>query len=168
MRPIVPLLSSCVVLVASVAGAAEPARTTASLEGTWVVESAICGDLKIEMMGKDKKDIKLFTWSFVGEGYRAFIIDGKPSEEGTFRVDSSKTQNHLDLTPTKGEILTTLKCLYVIDGDELKIALTVWFAPSTPEQELEDAKKMRADRPESFKAGKTDSPLVLTLKRQKQ
>jgi hypothetical protein len=58
--------------------------------------------------------------------------------------------------------------LYVLHGDELKIAYSLWFAPGTPEDELKQAKKMRATRPKSLVAHREDLALILTLKRQKK
>lgn len=161
------LLSIACLLGIGCALTADDAKTDKTpFEGMWVVESATVGDLKIEVMGKDKKAINTFSWVFVGNTYK-FVNEGVTLEEGTFRIDPDKSPKHLDLIPKKGEILTTQKCLYSLDSDELKIAETVSFAPGTPEAELEEAKKMRASRPTSFGKAKDDAPLVFVLKRKK-
>jgi uncharacterized protein (TIGR03067 family) len=147
---------------------ADPAgKDSAHLEGTWVIVSATwCGKpLPLPVKGKETKSI---AWSFAGKRYRAFI--GGPQEgyeEGAYQIDPNKTPKHLDLMPTKGELLTARKCLYVLQGEELKIAFSLWFSPGTPEQELEQAKKMRATRPKSLVPQREDLTLILTLKRQK-
>jgi uncharacterized protein (TIGR03067 family) len=162
------LLSLASLLALLPISAADPSEKGKSpLEGTWVIESAKVGDMKIEVMGKDKKEIKSFTWVFSRNSYKAFVNGSVAFEEGTFRIDPEKAPKHLDLMPTKGEVPTTQKCLYAADRDELKIALTVWFAPSTPDEEIEEVKKMRATRPTSFNVGKNDPVLVLILKRKK-
>jgi uncharacterized protein (TIGR03067 family) len=163
------LLAFGVALSLTSAIAADDAKKDKSpLEGTWVIESATAGDMKIEVMGKDKKDVKSFAWTFAGKTYRALVSDGVAHEEGTFTIDVDKSPKHLDLTPTKGEILTTQKCIYSLDGEELKIALTVWFAPGSPEDEIKEAKKMRSTRPTNFNNAKDNPSVVFVLKRKKE
>jgi uncharacterized protein (TIGR03067 family) len=140
---------------------------TTPIEGNWVVESATFGDLNIEVMGKDKRDVKSFSWVFTGKTYKAFVNEGVAGEEGTFHIDADKTPKHLDLMPTKGELLTTQKCIYSLDGDVLKVALTLWFAPGSPDDEEKEAKKMRATRPTSLDKTKDNLALVLVLRRKK-
>ena len=151
----------------SAIAADEVEKDKSPLEGTWVIESATVGDMKIEVMGKDKKDVRSFTWTFAGNTYKALVSDGVAHEEGTFTVDADKSRKHLDLTPTKGGIMTTQRCIYSLDGDELKIALTIWFAPGSPEDEIKEAKKMRAIRPTNFNNAKDNPALVFVLKRKK-
>jgi uncharacterized protein (TIGR03067 family) len=140
----------------------------ARIEGTWAIVSASwCGKpLPLPMKDKETKSI---VWSFTGKRYKAFIGGPKETyEEGVFQVNPGKTPKHLDLMPKKGEVLTTRKGLYALQGDELKIAFSLWFAPGTPEQEIEEGKKMRATRPKSLLPHREDLTVVLTLKRQKK
>lgn len=154
--------------LSSAIAAGDVKKDKSPLEGTWVIESATAGDMKIEVMGKDKKDVKSFTWTFSGNSYKALVSDGVAHEEGTFNINADKSPKHLDLSPTKGEILTTQKCIYSLDDDELKIALTIWFAPGSPEDETNEAKKMRATRPNNFNKAKDNPALVFVLKRKKE
>src|SRR5262245_43238371 len=143
-------------------------KDAARLEGNWVIVSASWCGKPLPLPTKDKKT-KSLVWSFTGERYKSFI--GGPEEayeEGTYRVDLGKTPKHLDLMPTKGELLTTRKCLYVLKGDELTIAFSLWFAPGTPEQEIAEGKRMRATRPKSVVPQREDLTVVLTLKRQRK
>ncbi len=131
-----------------------------------MIVSATWGGEPLPLLGKGKK-AKALTWNFSGERFRSFIGRKAATEAGTFRVDPRRSPKQLDLMPTEGEVLTTRKCLYALEGDDLKIAFTLGFSPGTPEQELAAAKKMRATRPNSLDA-KQDLVLVLTLKRQKK
>jgi uncharacterized protein (TIGR03067 family) len=144
--------------------AGAPDKGRGPLEGTWVVTSVSwCG--KVRALPGGGKPI---VWSFSGGKYKSWIGREAGPEEGTYRVDPSKSPRHLDLTPARGEVLTTQKCLYALNGDELKIAFTLWFAPGTPKEEIERARKMRATRPKSLETRPENLTLVLTLKRQKQ
>lgn len=147
-------------------------KETRRMVGTWVITSAsYCGEAAPGFVfGKDK-----VKWSFSGENYKAFIDGVKEAyEEGTYRLDVRR--KHLDLLPTKGELLTTRRCLYSLSGDELKIGLSLWFAPGTPESEKKEGKKMRSTRPKSLDPKPKDSEdprpeeltLILSLKRQKK
>jgi uncharacterized protein (TIGR03067 family) len=143
-------------------------KDKARLEGTWVIVSASWCGKPLPLPTKDEKT-KSIVWSFTGERYKSFI--GGPEEayeEGTYRIDPGKAPKHLELMPTKGELLTTRKCLYALQGDELKIAFTVWFSPGTPEHEIAEGKKMRATRPKSLVPHREDLTVILTLKRQKK
>jgi uncharacterized protein (TIGR03067 family) len=146
--------------------AQERARREGALEGTWVIVSATWEGEPLSLACKEKK-AKALTWNFSGERFKSFIGWKAATEAGTYRVNPTRSPKHLDLMPTEGEVLTTRKCLYALEGDDLKIAFTLWFFPGTPEQELVAAKKMRATRPKSLDA-KQDLVVVLTLKRQKK
>jgi uncharacterized protein (TIGR03067 family) len=168
MKSVVLLMTFWLVLSLNrPAGSSGKAETP--IEGIWIIESATwCGE-PFPLFGKELKPTKKISWSFTGKKYKSFA--GGPEaafEEGTFRVDSGKSPKYLDLMPIKGELLTTRKCLYALEKDELKIAFSLWFAPGTPEDEIKEGKKMRATRPKSLAPNKEDLTIILTLKRLKK
>jgi uncharacterized protein (TIGR03067 family) len=136
------------------------------LDGTWVVASTSwCGrDLPLTQKEKDS-----MTWTFAGKDFK-YNRTGKGAitEAGTYRIDQGKSPKHLDLTYTKGEVLATRQCIYALAGDELKVGFTASFAPGTPEQEIEEAKRTFAIRPKSFDSRPEDLTFILVLKRRKK
>jgi uncharacterized protein (TIGR03067 family) len=154
----------------SIAQTDSPKKKTVAgpFDGQWIITGATWCNEPLPLFGKDMKESKTIAWSFEGNRFKSFI-GGRPDamEEGTFRIRDTKSGKHLDLMPTKGEILTTRKCLYNLKGDELKIAFSLSFAPSSPEEEIKTAKEMRAKRPVSLTPAPEDATLILTLKRKK-
>ena len=144
-------------------------KSKISLEGSWVIESATCGGEQVQFRDEERNVIKRITWQFGADKFVAFLGGPKDAyEEGTFRIDTQKSPNHLDLTPTKGELLTTRKCIFELEGDELKIAFSIWLAPGNPEDETNAVRKCGSTRPEKIGAQKSDLTLLLVLKRQKK
>jgi uncharacterized protein (TIGR03067 family) len=167
MKTAVPLVSLLLIFTDHAPSADPPAKKMAPLEGNWVVESATWGGKPVDLLDTDKK-VKSIIWRFNDDKFHVFTKGSKEAYEGgTYRVDGDKSPKHLDLTLTEGELIATRKCLFALDGDKLKIAMTFWFAPSTPAEELADAKKMCAKRPETITPKEKDLVMVWTLKRQK-
>jgi uncharacterized protein (TIGR03067 family) len=70
------------------------------------------GGKKVE----DGKDVQL---TFKGE--QVTLVAGGEREEGTFKVDDSKTPKELDLTVTEGGREQTHLAIYKLDGDTLRV-----------------------------------------------
>ncbi len=144
---------------------------TVRLQGIRVVTSVSYDGTILPMFAESSAELKKakpILWTFSVDKYHwVSFSELRPPEEGTFQVDSTKSPKHLDLMPTKGEVLTTQKCIYVLDDDELKVAFSASFSPGSREQEIERAKKMRETRPKSFSPKPEEFTLVVTLKRQK-
>src|SRR5262249_52302627 len=101
------------------------AKAKAALTGNWViVRATLCGEaVPLKEFERDGKPVK---WTFSNTTFKAFVGgDASVYEEGSYDVFPGESPKHLDLVPTKGEILTTRKCLYSLQGDELKIAFSI-------------------------------------------
>jgi uncharacterized protein (TIGR03067 family) len=138
---------------------------TTRLDGVWVVESVSWCNRRLPFT-KAEKRAKRLTF-----GARTFTdqLGSKDAaaEEGTYRVDLAKSPGHLDLAYTKGPLLAVRKCIFDLQGDELRIAFSLPYLPGTREQELERARKMFDTRPASFVSGPDDSTVVFVLRRQR-
>jgi uncharacterized protein (TIGR03067 family) len=135
------------------------------LEGTWVLAKATwCG--RVQPFTEDeKKNIHLF---FSAGKFKE--QSGADIDEGTYRLESSTSPKHLDLKYTTGNVLAIRRCIFEVEGDDIRIAYSLPFLPGTPEQEIEEAKKMFAKRPKSFDFDPkdlSDSTLVLVFRRAK-
>src|SRR5262249_23025251 len=101
------------------------ARENAQLQGNWVIVGASLsgGAVPLEAL---KQDAKSLPWEFRADTFKAFMGGSERAfEEGTYTIDPGKSPKHLDLIPKKGELLTTRKCVYSVNGDELRIAFSV-------------------------------------------
>ncbi len=146
-----------------------PSRATPDdkgLAGTWVITSSVWCGKPLDLGGKSAGG-KPLGFKFSGGRYEAFGGPGGPEDVGTYRIDPTKSPKELDLTPARGENRTPRKCAYALSGDELTIALSLWFSPGTPEAEERSGREMKAKRPATVTPGKRDLVLVLTLRRQK-
>lgn len=97
--------------------------------------------------------------SFRVEGHKIVLMtDGKEvaETECTFKVDPSQKPKALDLIIKTGRKTRTTKCIYTLDGDELKICLE---GVDKPEEELK--------RPTSFDTTGTEPYQVMTFSRKK-
>src|SRR5262245_10003352 len=142
------------------------ASENAKLQGIWVIVGASLsgGAVPLEAL---EQNVKSLRWEFRANTFKAYIGGRKEFfEEGTYTIDVGKSPKHLDLVPKKGELLTTRKCVYSVNTDELRIAFSVNVAPGTADEELERAKEARNTRPRTLEPP-ADSALLLTLKRPK-
>jgi uncharacterized protein (TIGR03067 family) len=145
------------------ADTAEKAR----ILGEWKAVAISWGGARL-----DVKNVQFSHWTFEAGRYKA--VGKEDRELGKWSIDHRKSPKHLDLTPTEGEERTTSKCIYSLNGDELKIVVTAYFAPGTPEEELRRLKEMKRTRPVRFEPRDPnlirgneleDAFIVLTLKR---
>jgi uncharacterized protein (TIGR03067 family) len=144
----------------------QEAKDKAKLKGAWIVKSTIwCGD-PVPLSGEESKPV---MWIFSEETFESFVgLEPSGSNKGTYKIDPKQVPKHLDLTFSEGEAPGTQKCIYALDGDDLRIAFSLTFEPSTPEQESKRAKEMAERRPTSFEPKKEDLTMILLLKRQKE
>jgi uncharacterized protein (TIGR03067 family) len=111
-----------------------------ALEGTWVVVS-VTEDGKETDKGKDTQVVfKGKTVTFKTQG---------GEEKGTFTIDPKKKT--IDITPERGRKGKTMKGLYRLKGDELKVCHT----------------RQGKDRPTDFTAEKGSGNVLVALKRVK-
>jgi len=153
---ILPLLASCL----ADKGVEAVAKENARLEGTWIVTGVTIGGHP-----QDLSVVTLTTWKFMNGRYSA--VGKKEQEAGGYSIDPSKSPKHLDLITTFNNKPITFKCIYTLEGDELKIGFTWGFVPGTPEDEAKVAKDMAATRPKKFDGRVKDFYTVMawTLKR---
>jgi uncharacterized protein (TIGR03067 family) len=152
MRPYAPLLIGVVLLsVADASGGDAAKEELKKLQGTWKV-------VEMEAAGKPLLEGKK-TLPLVIEGEKLTIMDNTMG----MKIDPTPRPRLLDLLLAKGEERLTLKCIYALDKDELKICMPL--LPKKGQKDVDPAKVNQ--RPKSFEtAGK---PLVLiTAKREKR
>lgn len=127
--------------------AAQPGKTDLEkIKGTWVVTEIMKGEFAEKLLGGK------FTF---GDGKGSMSgPKGSRTEKFSFKLDPSKTPRELDIIPEpRDEKDATLKAIYLIEGDRLKIC----FAPDPGS----DRK-----RPTTFKDDGKDQVLI-GLKREK-
>jgi uncharacterized protein (TIGR03067 family) len=139
----------CLVVVQSQAADDKKADKTDKdkLQGTWVATS-------IDFMGKTLPvpEGKELSFTFDGDKLKIHDPDKKKDEEGTFKIDEKKDPKEIDLTGPKDDNpkeTETLKCLYKLDGDTLKLAIS--------------EKGPKGDRPTKF----DDKSVTMTFKKKK-
>jgi uncharacterized protein (TIGR03067 family) len=87
------------------------------LKGTWSATA-------MEFAGKKAPEEEVKKTKIMFDGDKATLIDGKEKKPATIKIDPSKKPATIDITPTEGkEKGKTMKAIYMIDGDTLKIAM---------------------------------------------
>jgi uncharacterized protein (TIGR03067 family) len=123
----------------------KPVAEDETLYGTWVLTS-------LEDMGKAVPNFEGGgTFVFSKGGKVTMKEKGRPDQEGAFKVAATKSPREIDLIGPKeeGQVQETMKGIYQIEGDTLKLVFS--------------SRKPEGERPTSFEKAK----LVLTFKRQK-
>jgi uncharacterized protein (TIGR03067 family) len=111
------------------------------IEGVWTVVSAVKGGEKLADV--DNMEVKLI---FAGE--KLTVVKGGKNEELTYKLDAGQKPKAIDLMPKD----KTIKGIYQVDGDTLKICFT------GPDDE----------RPTEFVSKEGTRTLLLTLRRDKK
>jgi uncharacterized protein (TIGR03067 family) len=140
MRPL--QLGLVVLLAGSSAWGGDAKKDRDKLQGTWVVKSMTEG-------GKDvpppAKDLKL---TFAGDRWTQ--KGGGDSQEGTYKLDPTKTPKHIDMVVQQdGKDALLGLGIYALEGDTLRVGMP---------------KGLFSPRPTSFD---DKNAAVLTLKREK-
>jgi uncharacterized protein (TIGR03067 family) len=118
----------------------------AKLKGTWKVVS-------LEEQGTKAPDDVVKKMRLVFQDSK-LVLKGMDDgdHEASYTIDPSKKPATLDLVPADGtEKGKTLRCIYAVEGDELKLC-------SAPPD---------GDRPKEFTAAKGSQSVLLVLKRDK-
>src|SRR6266702_5476610 len=106
------------VFLGGIACTSPQVKDTAELKGTWVVKSVTwCGD-PLPLGGEEDKPVR---WMFSDDTFKSFVGLERSANEGTYRIDPKQAPKHLDLTTSDGEAPGTRKCIYSLEGDDLKI-----------------------------------------------
>jgi len=142
------LLLACLVLAAAPRTARcedQPAAKADkdAIQGTWKLVSAEHGGKIDKPEGADALKIRF-------EGGQSYQVKGEEKvDPAEFKLDSDKSPKQIDLTPGTGpDKGKTMKGIYELNGDKLKLCIA------------------GDDRPADFKAEKED-PAVLTFERDK-
>jgi uncharacterized protein (TIGR03067 family) len=95
------------------------AETTvaAALRGTWAVESFEVMGMKIDVPMAQRP-----TLTF--DNGKAIMNDGMRREETTYKTNDSKTPKEIDINEPRNQGNQTIKGIYKIEGDTLKIAFS--------------------------------------------
>ncbi len=110
-RAVLPLL---ILLVGFVPGCADH-PDYGKIQGTWKV-------VAVENDGVKAPSEPLKRWTIVFKtGNKVFVNKGGVPEEGTFTLDPSKSPKEIDLTLERPGGDDTVKAVYTLEGDELKI-----------------------------------------------
>lgn len=113
------------------------------LKGDWTLTS-------LQADGKDAKE-EAATFTFAADQLTVAFKDSK--QAAAYRIDPAAQPKAIDITPDEGpDKGKTLKGIYVLDGDTLKIC-----AAASPDK----------DRPKDFAAKKDSGNLLMVLKRDK-
>jgi uncharacterized protein (TIGR03067 family) len=109
-------LAAALVVVAAEEKAAE--KESKKLQGKWVATSLRHGDTEAP-----KEDIEKGAITLVIKGDKFTFKTPKETQEGTFKIDPSKSPKTIDLSvTTKGGKKKTIVGIYEWDGDALRIA----------------------------------------------
>ena len=132
------------------------------LAGTWLLESTEYGGKKTAA------EMDRHTWEVAGTRLTVRIGSTKTF---AYRLDikPQEAPKEIDLVPDKPIkddyfFFTRTKCIYALDGHELRVAFTFIFAPGSPQEERQRAIEYAAVRPKSFDTGDGDV-LVFRFKR---
>jgi uncharacterized protein (TIGR03067 family) len=122
------------------------------LEGTWVAESVV-------VKGKANERLKGATFNFSGDKVK-MEFDGK-KQEGTFKIDPTKSPKHIDLTFERDGRKDLDRGIYQLEGDTLKLCMRGGSRKVDREGNVEEK---LPDHPEKF-----DPEIsLMTLKREKK
>jgi uncharacterized protein (TIGR03067 family) len=118
-----PASLACLLVLLSQAAADQSERSdntetvvvAGQLRGTWVAVSMEQGGRK-EQAPKDRELV------FTFDAGKLIIIEGKHTEEGSYTINEAKALKEIDLIPPMGIKEATIKGIYQIDGDTLKLA----------------------------------------------
>ncbi len=94
---------------------------TGGLQGTWAMKS-------VEIMGMKIELPKGQELAFTFDGDKFIVHENMHREEGTYKLDESKTPKTIDMVTSKPQANQTIKGIYQLEGDTLKIA----FDPQGP------------------------------------
>lgn len=138
------LLILCAGLVMNAAGQ-NAAKDEDKLQGSWKVVAA-------ERDGKKQGDDIIKNLKMAIKGDKLILKDGDKEQEAVFKIDAAKKPKTLDINIKAGEKLETIKGIYLLEGDDLKIC-----AAADPSK----------DRPTEFITQQGSGVGLLVFKREK-
>ena len=137
------------------------------LTGRWIHVATEYGNETSTDVGE--RDVQV--WEIEGNQLTRYV-DGKESDVARIELQLNVQPKRMDLVPRKDlpanatiGFFTRTLCLYSLNGNELKVAVSFYFAPGTPEAERKRAIKDAQTRPNSFDTQYGDVA-VITFKRE--
>jgi uncharacterized protein (TIGR03067 family) len=117
----------------------------AKLQGSWAVVKVVLDGIEVAEAAVKKMEVVIKDDKLTRK-------DGDDEEETTFKLDPTQKPKAIDLTPTSEERKDkTVRGIYVLDGDDLKICLAAANKP----------------RPTAFESKEASDWELLILKRKK-
>lgn len=146
MKAIALTLAVCAGLALTAGAADEPAKTDADkLQGLWKVVS-------VESDGKKLSEDVVKYIRMTVKGDKIVMKEDNKEEEATYKLDPAQKPKTMDLTFKAGDKTETVKLIYDLNGDDLKLC----------------GGKAGKDRPKEF-ASKGGSGLnLIVFKREKE
>ena len=131
-------------LISSISIAQDAKDDLKKMAGKWKV---VVNETDGKPLPKELLDKFASTLIVEGDKYKVYF-DDKLADEGTMKLDASKTPKEIDATPSKNKVM---KGIYKIDGD----TMTVCFS------------KPGGDRPAQFKSKEGTGQILLSYTRLK-
>jgi uncharacterized protein (TIGR03067 family) len=108
-----PVITALALALVGVAAAGDAAADKKALQGTWTL-------VELTERGKPSEGSKGMELAFSGENF-AMKKQGETVGSGTFKVDPSKKPKTIEITVKKGGDTTTVKGIYELEGDTLRV-----------------------------------------------
>jgi len=145
LTPATICLAVMPLLLASAAAEDEGEKELKKMSGNWV-------PTLMQLNGKKQPAEVVKAISLTIDGSKYNTVVGQQKDEGTLKVDTTKTPREMDITPSVGENKDkTIPCIYEFKGNELKVCYGL----------------NGSERPADFKAGEDGKGvyMLITYKR---
>lgn len=111
-----PLIACLVLFAGPLLAEDENEKDLKKMAGNWAAVS-------MQLNGKKQPEatIKAIRLTITGDKYNTVVGDEK--DEGTLKIDATKTPKEMDITPSQGENKgKVILCIYELKGNELKVS----------------------------------------------
>ena len=111
-----PLIAGLVLFAGPLLAEDESEKDLKKMAGNWAAVS-------MQLNGKKHPEatIKAIRLTIAGDKYNTVVGDEK--DEGTLKIDATKTPKEMDITPSQGENKgKVILCIYELKGNELKVS----------------------------------------------
>jgi uncharacterized protein (TIGR03067 family) len=111
-----PLIACLVLFAGPLLAEDESEKDLKKMAGNWAAVS-------MQLNGKKQPEatIKAIRLTIAGDKYNTVV--GEERDEGTLKIDATKTPKEMDITPSQGENKgKVILCIYELKGNELKVS----------------------------------------------
>lgn len=111
-----PLIACLVLIAGPLLAEDESEKDLKKMAGDWVAVS-------MQLNGKKQPQatIKAIRLTITGDLYNTVV--GEEKDEGTLKIDATKTPKEMDITSSQGENKDkVIPCIYELKGNELKVS----------------------------------------------